>query len=61
LVAGRESERAEDRPATCGSRQAVFKHLVVLEEAGLISRRKQGRELLYQVQAGRSDELAVEP
>jgi hypothetical protein len=33
----------------------------VLEQAGLISRRKQGRELLYQVQAGRSDELAVEP
>ena len=31
------------------SRQAVSKHLNVLEEAGLVSRRKQGREVLYQV------------
>jgi DNA-binding transcriptional ArsR family regulator len=38
------------------SRQAVSKHLVVLERAGLISRRKQGREVLYQVQAPRLDE-----
>lgn len=35
------------------SRQAVSKHLVVLEQAGLISRRKQGREVLYQVEADR--------
>ena len=35
------------------SRQAVSKHLVVLEQAGLISRRKQGREVLYQVDADR--------
>ncbi len=40
------------------SRQAVSKHLVVLEQAGLISRRAQGREVLYQVQAGRLDEAA---
>ena len=38
------------------SRQAVSKHLVVLEQAGLISRRKQGREVLYEVEAGRLDE-----
>jgi DNA-binding transcriptional ArsR family regulator len=38
------------------SRQAVSKHLVVLERAGLISRRKQGREVLYQVEADRLDE-----
>jgi ArsR family transcriptional regulator, cadmium/lead-responsive transcriptional repressor len=38
------------------SRQAVSKHLVVLEQAGLITRRKQGREVLYQVQAGRLDQ-----
>ena len=38
------------------SRQAVSKHLVVLERAGLISRRKQGREILYQVEAGRLDQ-----
>ena len=38
------------------SRQAVSKHLVVLERAGLVRRRKQGREVLYQVQAGRLDQ-----
>jgi ArsR family transcriptional regulator, cadmium/lead-responsive transcriptional repressor len=38
------------------SRQAVSKHLAVLERAGLISRRKQGREVLYQVQADRLDQ-----
>ncbi|HUA29606.1 MAG TPA: metalloregulator ArsR/SmtB family transcription factor [Streptosporangiaceae bacterium] len=38
------------------SRQAVSKHLIVLEEAGLISRRRQGREVVYQVQAGRLDQ-----
>jgi DNA-binding transcriptional ArsR family regulator len=37
------------------SRQMVSKHLVVLEEAGLVSRRKQGREVLYQVEAGQLD------
>jgi DNA-binding transcriptional ArsR family regulator len=38
------------------SRQAVSKHLVVLEQAGLISRRKLGREVLYQVEVGRLDQ-----
>ena len=38
------------------SRQAVAKHLVVLEQAGLVSRRKQGREVLYQVEADRLDQ-----
>jgi DNA-binding transcriptional ArsR family regulator len=38
------------------SRQAVSKHLVVLEQAGLVSRRKQGREVLYQVEADRLDQ-----
>ena len=38
------------------SRQAVSKHLVVLEEVGLVGRRKQGREVLYQVQADRLDQ-----
>jgi ArsR family transcriptional regulator, cadmium/lead-responsive transcriptional repressor len=40
------------------SRQAVSKHLVVLEQAGLVSRRKQGREVLYQVEAHRLDQAA---
>ncbi|HEX3487768.1 MAG TPA: metalloregulator ArsR/SmtB family transcription factor [Streptosporangiaceae bacterium] len=38
------------------TRQAVAKHLIVLERAGLVSHRKQGREVLYQVQAGRLDQ-----
>lgn len=38
------------------SRQAVSKHLVVLERAGLVSRHKQGREVLYQVEAERLDQ-----
>jgi DNA-binding transcriptional ArsR family regulator len=35
------------------SRQGVSKHLAVLEHAGLVSRRKQGREVLYLVDADR--------
>jgi DNA-binding transcriptional ArsR family regulator len=38
------------------SRQGVSKHLVVLEEAGLVNRRKQGREVLYRVDASRLDQ-----
>jgi ArsR family transcriptional regulator, cadmium/lead-responsive transcriptional repressor len=38
------------------SRQAVSKHLVVLERAGLIGRRKQGREVLYHVEGDRLDQ-----
>jgi DNA-binding transcriptional ArsR family regulator len=38
------------------TRQAVSKHLAVLEEAGLVSRRKQGREVLYRVDAARLDQ-----
>jgi ArsR family transcriptional regulator, cadmium/lead-responsive transcriptional repressor len=38
------------------SRQAVSEHLVVLERAGLVSGRKRGREVLYQVEADRLDQ-----
>lgn len=38
------------------TRQAVSKHLGVLESAGLVSRRKAGREVLYQVEAERLDQ-----
>ena len=38
------------------SRQAVTKHLAVLEHVGLVSRRKQGREVRYQVDPGRLDD-----
>jgi ArsR family transcriptional regulator, cadmium/lead-responsive transcriptional repressor len=40
------------------SRQAVSKHLVVLERAGLVNRRRQGKEVLFKVQAGRLDQAA---
>ena len=40
------------------SRQAVSKHLVVLEDAGLVSRRKQGREVLFQIEAERLDQAS---
>jgi DNA-binding transcriptional ArsR family regulator len=38
------------------SRQAVSKHLGVLERAGLVSGHKRGREVLYQVEADRLDQ-----
>ena len=41
------------------TRQAVSKHLAVLELAGLISRRKQGREVLYHVEADRLDQATA--
>ena len=38
------------------SRQMVSKHLVVLEQVGLVSRRKLGREVLYRIEPGRLDQ-----
>lgn len=38
------------------TRQAVSKHLTVLEEARLVSRRKQGRDVLFRVDERRLDE-----
>ncbi|MBV8463055.1 MAG: winged helix-turn-helix transcriptional regulator [Acidimicrobiales bacterium] len=40
------------------SRQAVYKHLVVLEQAGLVSRRKVGREVLFRVSSARLQEAS---
>lgn len=40
------------------TRQAVSKHLVVLEAAGLIGRRKQGREVLFRVDVDRLDQAS---
>lgn len=47
------SSLADEVPFT---RQAVSKHLVVLEEVGLVGRRKQGREVLFRVNADRLDQ-----
>src|ERR1700684_2371626 len=38
------------------SRQAVSKHLVVLGHAGLVSRQKHGREVLFHVEAAPLDQ-----
>jgi DNA-binding transcriptional ArsR family regulator len=40
------------------SRQAVIKHLVVLEHAGLINRQKEGREVHFRVDPERLNEAA---
>lgn len=56
LVRGGEASATALADQVPFSRQAVSKHLVVLEQAGLISRRKLGREVLYQVEAVRLDQ-----
>jgi len=38
------------------SRQAIAKHLQVLESAGLVTHEKRGREVLYKLDAQRLDE-----
>ena len=56
LVTGGEAtatDLAEEVPFT---RQAVSKHLIVLEEAGLVNRRKQGRDVLFRVDDRRLDQ-----
>ena len=44
---------ADELPVT---RQAVAKHLAVLERAGLVDSRKQGREVRYAIRPDRFDE-----
>jgi DNA-binding transcriptional ArsR family regulator len=38
------------------TRQAVSKHLAVLEQAGLVSRRREGKEVRFRVDPARLDE-----
>jgi DNA-binding transcriptional ArsR family regulator len=58
LVDGGEttaSSLAEQVPFT---RQAVIKHLVVLEQTGLVTRQREGREVRFRVVPGRLDEAS---
>jgi DNA-binding transcriptional ArsR family regulator len=41
------------------TRQAIVKHLQVLEGAGLVTHEKRGREVLYTLKADRLDEARV--
>jgi DNA-binding transcriptional ArsR family regulator len=41
------------------TRQAIAKHLQVLEGAGLVTHEKRGREVLYAIEARRLDEARV--
>jgi DNA-binding transcriptional ArsR family regulator len=56
LVSGGEATASDLAELVPFTRQAVSKHLVVLEGAGLVSRRKQGRDVLFRVETARLDE-----
>jgi DNA-binding transcriptional ArsR family regulator len=55
LAAGALSATALAQDAAV-SRQAIVKHLQVMEEAGLVARERQGREVLYALDRRRVDE-----
>ena len=55
LAAGALSATALSQDAAV-SRQAIVKHLQVLEEAGLVAHERHGREVLYALDARRVDE-----
>jgi DNA-binding transcriptional ArsR family regulator len=58
LVEGGEttaSSLAEQVPFT---RQAVIKHLIVLEQTGLVTSQREGREVRFRVVPGRLDEAS---
>jgi DNA-binding transcriptional ArsR family regulator len=56
LVSGGEATATELAGQVPFTRQAVSKHLVVLEQAGLVARRKQGRDVLFRVDGRRLDQ-----
>jgi DNA-binding transcriptional ArsR family regulator len=58
LVSGGEATATKLAGQVPFTRQAVSKHLVVLEEAGLVSRRKQGRDVLFRVDDRRLDQAS---
>jgi DNA-binding transcriptional ArsR family regulator len=41
------------------TRQAIMKHMQVLEDTGLVHRQKRGREVLFALETGRLDDARV--
>jgi DNA-binding transcriptional ArsR family regulator len=59
LIAARESVTATTIAAELPvSRQAVVKHLAILEKAGLVDGNKEGREVRYTVRSERLDDAS---
>jgi DNA-binding transcriptional ArsR family regulator len=58
LVRGGEATASALAAEVPFTRQAVIKHLAVLEQAKLVTRRKEGREVLFRVDPGRLDEAS---
>jgi len=58
LVAGGDATASALAEKVPFSRQAVTKHLVVLEQAGLVTRQKTGREVRFRVVPGRLGEAS---
>jgi DNA-binding transcriptional ArsR family regulator len=58
LVRGGESTASALAHEVPFTRQAVAKHLDVLEHAGLVTRHRQGREVLYRVDPDRLDDAS---
>jgi DNA-binding transcriptional ArsR family regulator len=56
LVQGGEATASSLALEVPFTRQAVAKHLAVLEGAGLVTRRKEGREVLFRVDPARLDD-----
>ena len=58
LVQGGEATASSLALEVPFTRQAVAKHLAVLEGAGLVTRRKEGREVLFRVDPARLDDAS---
>lgn len=58
LVADGESTASSLAEQVPFTRQAVIKHLVVLEQTGLVTRQREGREVRFRVVPGRLNDAA---
>ena len=56
LVEGGETTASSLARKVPFSRQAVIKHLAVLEQTGLVTRQREGREVRFRVVPGRLDD-----